>query len=169
MLIAPPAAAPDSATLSGPGRFLRGRRQARTEAVELGKLKETVTLSKRLLPPPANLKQEPAQVSVTVQVALVATRTLANVPITPLVDAGQRDVAVFPPVVNLVVSGPEDGIRDLVLTDIAVTVPLTGLSRGRHRLRGQVILPEGFSLVSLEPEEFTIIIGQDGDRPQERR
>jgi hypothetical protein len=166
-LVGPPSVEPADVNLIGPARFFTGQEIVRTEPVDLGRLKETQTLRKRLISPHPYLSPDRKDVQVTMSVAVVETRTLANVPIVPLVDADQPEATVFPPVADLVIQGPVDSVRTLVPSRVSVTIPLSGLPEGMHHLRGQVLLPEGFTLVSMEPEEFMAIIGEAGPTGQE--
>ncbi len=162
LLLEPPRAEPDSVVLRGPERFLTPKLEVRTAAVDLSRIRETSRLTRRLESPSPYLTLAVPEVEVYVSVARAESRTLSNVPIVPLVDANQPQVSVFPPVADLSISGPADSVQALLPSRVAVTVPLSGLGNGVHHVRGQVILPEGFTLLSMEPEEFMVIIGKDG-------
>jgi YbbR domain-containing protein len=163
MLVGALSAAPDSVVLSGPSRLFVPDLTIRTEPLDLSRQREAQTVRRRLASPSPHLTPAVAEVAVRVPVSLVDRRTLSNVPIVPLVDANQPEVTVYPPVADLAVSGPADSVRALLPSRVAVTVSLSGLPEGIHHLRGQVILPEGFTLLSLEPEEFMAIIGEADD------
>lgn len=169
VLLKLPTAAPDSVLLSGPARFLAAVERIQTETVDLARFRKSDTIVRKVISPSPHLVLLEEEVAVTVAVAPLELRTLAQVPIVPLVDADQAEVTVFPPVADLVISGPADSVQALTQADVAVTVPLTGLADGTHRLRGQVILPEGFVLVSLEPEVFLAIIGEIDPEGQGQR
>jgi YbbR domain-containing protein len=161
LLLGAPRAEPDSVVLKGPERYLTANLEVHTASVDLSRIRETSHLTRRLDSPSPYLILAVPEVEVTVSVARVESRTLSNVPIVPLVDADQPQVSVFPPVVDLSISGPADSLQALVPSRVAVTVPLSGLAEGVHHIRGQVILPDGFTLLSMEPEEFMVIIGKN--------
>jgi len=152
-------ATPDSVAVTGPERFFTNDARLLTQPVDLSRLRGRVSLVQRLEASSAFLIPALEEVEVSAVLAEIESRTLAHVPIVPLVDADQAEVTVYPPVADLIVSGPADSVQALVPADVAVTVPLTGLEAGEHHLRGQVILPDGITLISLEPEEFMAIIG----------
>ena len=168
MLMSQVTAQPDSALLIGPSRFL-AEVAVRTEPLDLSKQRGSAHLTRRLVPSVPHLRSRPETVVLELEVAEVVSRTFEHVPIVPLVDAGQSPVEVFPPVANLVVQGPADSVRIVTAADISVTVPLTGLEPGVHHLAAQVLLPEHFSLVSLEPEEFMVVIGNGAGEAGPRR
>ena len=159
-LLIPPAATPDSVALVGPSRFFGGNERVETEPVTLEHLRESTTRVERLVSPHEYLTPMVDKVAVHILVAAVEARTFANIPVVALVDADQPEVTVFPPVADLVLSGPADSIRAVVPARIAVTLSLSGLSEGIHHLRGQVDLPTCLSFVSIEPETFMAIIGE---------
>ncbi len=170
MLLSSLRAVPDSVPLVGPSRFFAGDETVPTEAVDLSKHRSRTVLTRRLVPPHAHLAPTVAEVQILLPIATVGTRVFEHVPIVPLVDAGQPRVEVFPPVSNLVVRGPADSLAALTSADISVAVPLSGLPPGVHHLGAQVILPEHYDLVSLEPREFMVVIGNSaGGGGRDRR
>lgn len=160
VLVRPLAAVPESVEVRGPARLFTGWEAVRSEAVDLGKLRGSGELIRRLVLPHPGLTLSLPEVRVVFEVGPRGTRHFANVPVVPLVDARQPEASVFPPVAALVVSGPADSLRALVVARLAITVSLTGLGAGTHHLPGQVILPDGYRLVSLQPEQFVVRIGQ---------
>ncbi len=167
MLMEPVTAEPDSVVLTGPTRFLDGA-AARTEPLDLAKQRDSARPERRIVASDPFLNPRPEAVELALSVAPVASRNFEHVPVVPLVDAGQPSVEVFPPVANLTVRGPADSVRVVTAADLSVTVSLTGLEPGVHHLGAQVLLPERFGLVSLEPDEFMVVIGNGagagGDR-----
>jgi len=96
---------------------------------------------------------------VSLLVSVIEARTFVNIPVIPLVDANQPEVTVFPPVADLVLSGPSDSVGTIVPSRLAVTLSLSGLPEGIHHLRGQVDKPSCLTFISMEPETFMAIIG----------
>lgn len=168
ILMAPVTADPDSVLLIGPSRFLL-QAAAGTEPLDLSKQRESTRALRRLAPSSPHLQARPEAVALEVRIAELGSRAFEHVPVVPLVDAGQSPVEVFPPVANLVVQGPADSMRVITAADISLTLPLTGLDPGVHHLGAQVLLPEHFSLVSLEPEDFMIVIGNGAGGEGARR
>ncbi len=158
-LLDQPTAQPDSVTVTGPERFFRGVEEVRTVALSLNQINGRETRMLALVPPHASLVPEVSKVQVSVTVATLEERILANVPVIPLVDAGQADVAVSPPVCDVLVEGPADSVKALVPADLAVTIPLNGLEHGMHNIRGDVDHPAWVTKISLDPATFLVIIG----------
>ncbi len=158
----PPEVEPDSVSVTGPERFLDLER-VRTAPVDLSRIRETTSLLRPLVLPNPGLVADRDEARVTVRVSLAELRRFAHLPVVPLVDADQGAADVFPPVADVTISGPADSVRALLPARIAVTLPLSGLGEGTHRLAGQVVLPEGYRLVGVEPEVFTVVIGGGAD------
>jgi YbbR domain-containing protein len=162
-LLEPVAAVPDTAAVTGPQRFMVGLDSVATQPLDLDRVDQSARLERTLVLPSPYLVAEPARVTVVVTVARVEGRTLANIPVVPLVDADQGEVAISPPVADVMVRGPADSIRALVPARISVTVAVGGLEEGIHHLRGQVTHPDWLELVAVEPEVFMVVVG---DLPQ---
>jgi hypothetical protein len=99
------------------------------------------------------------RVSVHYVVTALEERTLANVPVIPLVDSGGLDVGVSPPVADVMVRGVADSVRILSESRLAVTVPVGDRPEGVYLLPGQVDYPSWLTLVGLVPAEFRVIVG----------
>jgi len=159
VLLAPPLAKPDSVVLTGPARFFSGGERVQTEQVDLSKLRKTTTRVRSLVSPHRFLTVSTEEVETTVLVAEVEARTFVNIPVIPLRDADQPEVMVYPPVADVVLSGPADSVRAVLPARIALTLSATGLPEGTHHLGVQVDKPECLSFLSIEPEQFMVIIG----------
>jgi hypothetical protein len=105
------------------------------------------------------LRVAPAQVRVRYLAAPLVDRTLANVPVVPLVDAGRPDVGVSPPVADVMVRGIADSVGTLTEGRLSVTVAVGQLPEGMYLLPGQVDCPPWLTLLGLAPAEFRVIVG----------
>ena len=85
---------------------------------------------------------------------------MANIPVIPLVDAGQPEVGVSPPVVDVMVRGVADSVRALQGDRVLVTVPVGHLGHGVHMVAGQVDAPPWLTVIGLDPAEFQVVVGQ---------
>ncbi len=159
LFLEPISAKPDSIELAGPARFLAGISVVPTAPIELDQLDQSVTIEQELVSPEPLLVPMPSVVELQVRIARVEDRTLSNVPVILLVDAGQPPAAVSPPVADVMVRGPADSVNALVPARLAVTIPLSGLAENIYRLSGQVDHPDWLQVVALEPEQFMVIIG----------
>lgn len=159
--LAEPRAEPDSVTVSGPARFVPDAGAVATESLELERLQpgRTEGLVLNLRPPHEHVAVAPAQVQLRTAVAPLQERTLANVPVIPLVDAGQPDVGVSPPVADVLVRGVADSVQALTEARLIVTVAVGDLPEGQYILPGQVDCPPWLTLLGLVPAEFRVIVG----------
>ncbi|MFN2371566.1 MAG: YbbR-like domain-containing protein [Candidatus Krumholzibacteriia bacterium] len=156
-----PRAEPDSVIVSGPARFVPDTGAVATEPLVLDRLQSGrgVALPLRLVPPHEHVIVAPAQVQAHAALAPLEERTLANVPVVPLVDAGQPDVGVSPPVADILVRGVADSVRALTEASLTVTVAVGDLPEGQYLLPGQVDCPPWLTLLRLVPAEFRVIVG----------
>lgn len=169
-LQAPLTAVPDSVRVTGPERFVVRIDSLRTAPLDLSQLPESPQLRRDVIVPLEYLEVDPRQVEVRASVARVDSRILPNVVVVPLVDAGQSEVWVSPPIADLLVRGPADSIRALVPARVALTVPAGDLRPGNHRVRAQATVPDWVTYVEIDPEFFTVVVGspppvgEGGDR-----
>jgi YbbR domain-containing protein len=157
--LAPTTVAPDSVMVTGPERFFPPSGLVNTEAVDLTRRDDSGLETVSLMLPHEHLKMASKDVQVTFQVAAMEERTLANIPVIPLVDVGQPEVGVSPPVVDVMVRGVADSVRALRGDRIMVTVPVGNLPRGVHVVAGQADLPPWLTLIGLDPAEFRVVVG----------
>ena len=154
-----PTVTPDSVMVTGPERFFPASGVVMTTPVELGRQQNSGESTVALMAPSEYLKLAARDVRVRFQIARIEQRTVANVPVIPLVDAGQPEVGVSPPVVDVMVRGVTDSLQYLSSDRILVTVPVGNLERGVHMVAGQVSLPPWLTLIGLDPPEFQVVIG----------
>ena len=157
--VAPPRVVPDSVVVTGPERFFPVSGLVSTAPVELGRVGESTEMTVALKEPNENLKLASRSVKVRLQVAAVIERTLANVPVIPLVDAGQPEVGVSPPVVDVMVRGVADSVQALRSDRILITVPVGGLDLGVHMVAGQANLPPWLTLIGIDPPQLQVVVG----------
>ncbi|MDX2475339.1 MAG: hypothetical protein QNL91_16715 [Candidatus Krumholzibacteria bacterium] len=157
--LAPATVAPDSVMVTGPERFFPPSGMVNTKAVDLNRMNDSGQETVSLILPHEHLKMASKDVQVSFQVAAMEERTLANIPVIPLVDVGQPEVGVSPPVVDVMVRGVADSVRALRGDRIMVTVPVGNLPRGVHIVAGQADLPPWLTLIGLDPAEFRVVVG----------
>ncbi len=150
---------PDSVLVSGPGRFFLTHPGVKAEPIDFSKLKESQRLPVRLVQPGEFLHLATRQVSLDCLIAPIEDRTLANIPVVPLVDAGRPPVGVSPPVVDVMVRGVADSVQALTANRFLVTVPVGNLDEGIYELKGQVDKPDWLEVIGLDPPIFQVIVG----------
>ncbi len=164
VLAGPVSVRPDTVAVSGPRRFFAGLDSLVTETVDLGSLQRAVTREVPLLPPPRPLVLATEKVTVTVPVARLEERVLANVPVLVLAESDLGEPGVSPPVCDVLVRGPADSVAAMRPERLLVSVPVTDLGPGVHQVRGQVQHPAWVSSVEVTPAVFMVLIGDDRPR-----
>lgn len=154
-----PIVVPDSVMVTGPERFFPASGVVRTEDVALGQFHSSDDVTVSLIAPHQHLTMASKDVRAMFRVAAVEDRTMANIPVIPLVDAGQPEVGVSPPVVDVMVRGVADSVAALPGDRIAVTLPVGHLEPGVHMVTGQVDVPPWLTVIGLDPAEFQVVIG----------
>ena len=158
-LLVPIRLEPDSVTVTGPEGFFPEQGFVRTEPLKLDRLGKSETFTLSLVSPHKDLQLAEATCSAGVFLAEVEDRTLANIPVIPLVDSGQPEVGISPPVVDVMVRGVADSVRTLTEARFLVTIAVGGLQEGLYVLPGQVQFPPCVRLIGLDPPEFQVIVG----------
>lgn len=154
-----PSVFPDSVRVTGPSHFFADVSVVPTRRVNLDQLKESQDFPLALVSPSEFLKLERSEVSATFKVANIIDRTLTNINVIPLVDFGQLEVGVSPPLVDIMVRGVADSIQALDHSRFLVTLPVGSLPEGAYTLTGEVAYPPWLTLIGLDPPEFQVIVG----------
>ncbi len=157
--LVPPAVSPDSVRVTGPRSYFGRSRDVATVVVDLNEVDTSRDLELDLVPPHELLGLVPRRVKAAFRVAALEERTLPNIPVIALVDAGQPEVGVSPPVVDVMVRGVADSIRALDRSRFLVTVPVGGLAEGVYNMAGQVEYPPWATLIGLQPQDVQVIVG----------
>jgi len=125
---------PDSVLVTGPARYFSEDLVVHSATLDLGRLTQDT-------------------------VGKLEERTLANIPVIPLVDAGRPDVGISPPVADVMVRGIADSLRVLTRDRVSVIVPVDNLAEGTFLLAGQVVHPDWLTLIRLDPPKFQVFVG----------
>jgi hypothetical protein len=155
-----PAITPDSVLVTGPERFFPPSGAVLTEPLAEDRLQESGATILALVLPHPDLQLGGREVTASFRLAQIIERTMPNVPVIPLVDAGSPEVAVSPPVTDVMVRGVADSVLALQGDRIVVTVPVGQLRTGVHKVAGQAGLPPWLTLIALDPAEFQIVVGR---------
>jgi YbbR domain-containing protein len=150
---------PDTVLVTGPSRFFSDDLSVHTEAVNLSRISGDSEQTLNLTPPGDFLELAETKVHVAFLVGELEDRTLANIPVIGLVDAGRPDVGISPPVADVMVRGIADSVRALTEDRISVIVPVDNLAEGIFLLAGQVVHPDWLTLIRLDPPQFQVIVG----------
>jgi hypothetical protein len=160
LLAGPLQVRPDSVDVIGPRRFFGGLDSLATEPIDLAGLQRTLARDVPLVPPPRPLRTAGGTVHVTLPVAALAERVMANIPVLPLVESHLGEAGVSPPVCDVLVRGPADSVAALSPARLTVIVPVTDLGPGVHQVAGEVRHPAWVVSIQLEPPTFMVLVGQ---------
>ncbi len=150
---------PDTVLVTGPSRFFSDDLSVHTETVDLGRLSGDWEQTLILKSPGDFLELAETEVQVAFLVGKLEDRTLANIPVIGLVDAGRPDVGISPPVADVMVRGIADSVRALTEDRISVIVSVDNLDEGIFELEGEVLLPDWIRWYRLDPPQFQVIVG----------
>lgn len=165
-LLVPTRVEPDSIMVTGPARFLAHLDHLTVEPVARDRHRTTTRQRSDVVAPHEHLSLGRSEVEVVLELAPLEERTLANVPVVPLVDAGQLDVSISPPVADVMVRGVADSVRALTGLRVSVTVAVGDRTEGIYLLPGQVDHPPWLTLLGVSPARFRAIVGDPPlDRP----
>lgn len=156
---------PDSVAVSGAARFFPDDPVVRTQPIALQDFAGSGELDVSLVAPHRELKLEVQNVRAMARVGILEDRTLANIPVIPLVDAGLPEVGVSPPVADVMVRGVVDSVRALTESRFTITVPVGDRPEGVYQLAGQVAHPDWLTYVRLNPPVFQVIVGSPAVPP----
>lgn len=156
-------AEPESVLVSGPARYFPERPAVRTTPLELDRLEGAGRLKLRVLPPESHLQLSTHEVEVAYSVGLLAERTIADVPVRLAGHDPGREIGVSPARVDVAVRGVADSLRILAPGRVSVTVAAGGLAEGVHLLPGEVSVPGWATVIGLDPAQFQVVVGADGE------
>lgn len=149
---------PDRVTVIGPADELTDLKFIPTHPIDVRHLTEMTVIA-------TDLDFKNLHLSLKNQVPILAeldiqpktlTRTLPEVPVMP--EPGPANLR--PAQVAVTVQGPWPLVKDLKLGDLKATVDTRSLGRGRSRLNVSISLPQGVSLVRLQPGSVTCSPGK---------
>ncbi len=158
-LLEPVKLAPDSVLVIGPQRLFEPIPVVTTQGVDLAKITASLDREVELNVNRPLLSVKPLRVRARIRVGVMQERTLANVPVVALVDAGRPEVGISPPVADLKVRGVADSVQTLTKDRLLVTIPVGDRGVGVYSLPGQVDYPSWLTLIGIEPPRFQVIVG----------
>jgi YbbR domain-containing protein len=159
VFVAPPQTSPDSLLVTGPSRYFSDDLAIITEEVDLGRLSADSRQTLDLVSPSQWLELDRSEVMAEFRVGRLESRTLANIPVIGLVDAGRPEVGISPPVADVMVEGFTDWVRALTEDEVSVVVKTGNLEEGIYFLEGEVVHPDWVTSIRLSPAQFQVIVG----------
>lgn len=152
---------PDRVVLKGTAGSLAGIETVKTHPINLEEAAESFKKEVPLNLPEAIAVDPPLRIAVArVEISeRIVTRVLERIPVSV---KGDRDpYRIEPQTIMLTVSGPEAVVNALESSaDFSVTVDLSGLAPGHHKLKAAIHLPVGTTLTRVDPEQFLVTISK---------
>lgn len=144
-------------TLVGPADELEGYNTVWTETLDLSTVRQGEIRRLRVVLPAGNFSCIPESVEVEIVLEKEAARIFLGLPV-QVIAPPTIDVEVVPNEAQIAVAGPASRIDSLKPSQIAVQIKISGLSPGSYRLGADVILPERFRMVKIEPQLFDVTV-----------
>jgi YbbR domain-containing protein len=155
---------PSWVTIKGPSSVVQHLRTVTTEALDLGKVRNSFERQLQVAVDRNQMECTPDVVTVTVNVSERGERVLANVPPTVLIDSEDFSATITPSTVALTLTGPRAVLDTLSSGDVPVLLNLGGLAEDRYRMAPEIILPPGVELASTSADTLTVeIVKNSGD------
>ena len=149
---------PERVVVRGPSTELQDLKFINTLPIDVSNLTEHTVISTDLDFKNLHLAlKEP--VPILAEVAIVAkplTRTFTGVDLA----AAPQAARLKPAQVTLTLKGPWRQVKDLKAADLKATVDTSNLSPGRHQLNVSVAIPNGLSLVKVQPTAVTATVAK---------
>jgi YbbR domain-containing protein len=149
-------ARPERVVVKGPSTELQDLKYLSTLPIDVSSLTEHTVISTDLDFKNLHLSLK-EQVPILAEVSIAAkplTRTISGAP----VEAVPGPARLTPAQVTLTLKGPWPQVKNLKVADLKATVDTKNLSPGRHRLNVSVRLPNGLSLVKVQPAAVTATV-----------
>lgn len=154
-----PTSVPDSVTIHGPERVIRGLDAVPTEPLAVTGRRGRIEAGRTIdFDEPWELHSVPREVRVTIEIEGTKVVTVPDVPIELEHEPGFDSVSVAPTVIQVQVAGPAHLAEELTPEDVSVHVDARGLPRGIHELVPEVNVPEGVEILHTTPTRFTVTL-----------
>lgn len=149
---------PDKLQICGDEDIISKIDSLETEQIDLSEINQSKTIeSKVRVPDGVKLINSSGKVSIRVSFGSETQKTFSlKVDIKNSLD--RNDVNIEPSNISLTVSGNEDIIKSLKSDDIECFVDVNLLSPGEYSLPVKIVLPNGISKISTDPEEVKVTI-----------
>ncbi|NLK52059.1 MAG: hypothetical protein GX295_06405 [Syntrophomonadaceae bacterium] len=140
--------------------------QISTLPIDISGATENVVRSVPLETIPGISGVEPAQVTVTIQITKKSgEKELGPITVQAKDTPSHLTAVVQPAEVSISLEGPWDLIEKVTAKDFLASVPLTGLSEGKHQVRVQVTGPAGVDVIRVNPESLTVTLTALEEKP----
>jgi YbbR domain-containing protein len=150
-------ATPDSVTVYGPARVVRGMRSVKTLPLSIEERRSRIEAARKVdFGGPWNLHSVPREVRVTVEVEGTEIVTIDDVPVTLSREPGFATATIAPTTIDVQLAGAATRAKALTADDVRVTVNARGLPSGDHGVVPDVEVPEGIEVLGTTPMSVNV-------------
>lgn len=152
---------PPRMVLSGPENVIKAMKEVRTFPVELDGASDDITRKVGLDLQGLNVSpEEKITYKVTVHIVPAqGTRRITHIPVQ--IETTKSDILWWPRIVSVTLRGPILDLREIKVTDIYVGISVKGLEPGIHSVEPERIVPGGFTLMEITPQNIKVNIPEE--------
>jgi YbbR domain-containing protein len=160
MIVGPPVADPDSVTITGARKLLRGIESWDTQPRKFEKIINEVSTTIPLSDTLAGIVTVDArEANVRVDVEQVADNTYRNIPVNVIDNFDSTEVLLLPPTVDVTVRGGINEMANITSDSFYVTVNFHSLSHSSsNSFRPAVKAPAQMQVIAVKPDSIEFII-----------
>ena len=155
---------PSRVVLSGPESVIKAMNDVRTFPVDLDGASHDITKEIGLDLHGLHVSPEEKETyKVTVNIVPTqSTRRITHIPVQ--IETSKPNVLWWPRIVSVTLRGPILDLREIKVTDIYVGISLKGLEPGIHSVEPGCIVPEGFTLMEITPQNIKVNIPEEENK-----
>lgn len=152
---------PPRVVVSGPESVIKAIKHIRTFPVDLDGASDDIIRKVDLDLQGLHVSLEEKETyKVTVYIVPAqGTRRITHIPVQ--IETTKSDVLWWPRIVSVTLRGPLLDLREIKTSDIYVGIPVKGLEPGIHSLEPECIIPEGFTLMEIIPQNIKVNIPEE--------
>jgi YbbR domain-containing protein len=152
---------PPRVVISGPESVIKAMKDVRTFPVDLDGASDNITRKVGLDLQGLHVSlEEKGTYKVTVHIVPAqGTRRITHIPVQ--IETTKSDVLWWPRIVSVTLRGPMLDLREIKVTNIYVGISVNGLEPGIHSVEPECIVPEGFTLMEITPQNIKVNIPED--------
>ena len=152
---------PPRVVISGPESVIKAMKDVRTFPVDLDGAMDNITGEVGLDLQGLHVSpEEKGTYKVAVYIVPAqGTRRITHIPVQ--IETTKSDVLWWPKIVSVTLRGPILDLREIKVTDIYVGISVNGLEPGIHSVKPECIVPGGFTLMEITPQNVKVNIPID--------
>jgi len=149
---------PPRVVISGPESVIKAMKDVRTFPVDLDGAMDNITREVGLDLQGLHVSSEKkGTYKVTVYIVPAqGTRRIIHIPVQ--IETTKSDILWWPRIVSVTLRGPILDLREIKATDIYVGISVNGLEPGIHSIEPECIVPGGFTLMKITPQNIKVNI-----------